>query len=163
MSHFQSRWCLLGALQRNKETVNRRRPRNPDDTASYAELKMYYTQLVDELDQCKRNRKAAADLSRDRYNEAKEAKTEVKRVRRDLVTISRKQKAKDEASKAGYWSGGSAVCVALFYEICKATNQWPGGRQYESVWTHEAMVSALTFLMTALFAAAYKSMHPESK
>ena len=124
---------------------------------------MYYTQLVNELDECKRNSKAASDLSRNRYNEAKEAKTEVRRVRRDLVTISRKQKAREEASKAGYWSGGAAVCVALFYEICKATNQWPGGRQYESVWTHEAMVSALTFLTTALFAAAYKSMHPESK
>ena len=143
--------------------MNRRRPRDPDDTASYAELKMYYKQLVGELDECKRNSKAASDLSRNRYNEAKEAKTEVRRVRRDLVTISRKQKAREEASKAGYWSGGAAVCVALFYEICKATNQWPGGRQYESVWTHEAMVSALTFLTTALFAAAYKSMHPESK
>lgn len=143
--------------------MNRRRPRDPDDTASYAELKMYYKQLVGELDECKRNSKAASDLSRNRYNEAKEAKTEVRRVRKDLVTISRKQKAREEASKAGYWSGGAAVCVALFYEICKATNQWPGGRQYESVWTHEAMVSALTFLTTALFAAAYKSMHPESK
>ena len=124
---------------------------------------MYYTQLVDELDQCKRNSRASSELSRNRYNEAKEAKTEVKRVRRDLVTISRKQKAREEASKAGYWSGGSAVMVALFYEICKATNQWPGGRQYEAVWTHEAMVSALTFVMTALLAWAYKSMHPESK
>ena len=143
--------------------MNRRRPRNPDDTASYAELKLYYTQLVDELDQCKRNSRASSELSRNRYNEAKEAKTEVKRVRRDLVTISRKQKAREEASKAGYWSGGAAVMVALFYEICKATNQWPGGRQYESVWTHEAMVSALTFVMTALLAWAYKSMHPESK
>ena len=124
---------------------------------------MYYTQLVDELDTCKRNRAAASELSRNRYKEAKEAKSEVKKVRRDLVTISRKQKAREEASKAGYWSGGAAICVALFFEVCKATNQWPGGKQYESVWTHEAMVSTLTFLMTALFAWAYKSMHPESK
>ena len=141
----------------------RRRPRDPDDTATYAELKDHYRSLVADLDECRRNRAAASELSRNRYNEAKEAKTEVKRVRKDLVTISRKQKAREEASKAGYWSGGSAVMVALFYEICKATNQWPGGRQYESVWTHEAMVSALTFVMTALLAWAYKSMHPESK
>ena len=143
--------------------MNRRRPRDPDQTATYAELKDHYRALVEELDDCKRNRKAASDLSRNRYNEAKEAKTEVRRVRKDLVTISRKQKAREEASKAGYWSGGAAVCVALFYEICKATNQWPFGRQFESVWTHEAMISTLTFLMTTLFAAEYKSMHPESK
>ena len=143
--------------------MNRRRPRDPDQTATYAELKDHYRALVEELADCKRNRNAASDLSTNRYNEAKEAKTEVRRVRKDLVTISRKQKAREEASKAGYWSGGAAVCVALFYEICKATNQWPFGRQFESVWTHEAMISTLTFLMTTLFAAAYKSMHPESK
>ena len=164
LSHFQLRWCLPGALQRKRQNVNRRRrPRDPDDTASYGELKEYYRSLVEELDECKRNRRVSQELSRDRYNEAKEAKTEVKRLRRDLVTISRKQKAREEASKAGYWSAGAAVTVSLFFELCKATNQWPGGRQYEPFWTHEAMVSTLTFVMTALFAWAYKAAHPNSK
>ena len=124
---------------------------------------MHYRALVEELDECHRNRRASEQLSRSRYGEAAEAKTEAKKIRRDLVTITKRQKAKEEASKAGYWSGGAAIAVALFYEVCKAVDNWPFGRQFEPVWTHEAMVSALTFLTTALFAWAYKSMHPESK
>ena len=141
----------------------RRRPRDPDQTATYAELKMYYSQLVEELDECHRNRRASEQLSRSRYGEAAEAKTAAKKIRRDLVTMTRREKARSEMRSAGAWSGGAAVVVALFYEVCKAADRWPFGRQYEPVWTHEAMVSALTFLMTALFAWAYKSMHPESK
>ena len=93
----------------------------------------------------------------------KEAVQEAKKVRRDLVTITKKQKAKEEASKAGYWSGGAAVTVALFYELCKAGNTWIGGVKFQDFWQHEAMVSTLTFMVTALFGWAYKAMHPESK
>ena len=141
----------------------RRRPRDPDKTATYAELKTYYRQLVEELDECHRNKRVSEQLSRSRYGEAKEAKTEAKKAKRNLVTLTKRQKAKDEASKAGYWSGGAAVTVALFYELMKAGETWIGGNQYQSFWQHEAMVSTLTFMMTSIFAWAYKSMHPESK
>jgi len=93
----------------------------------------------------------------------REAKKEAQKATKELVTISRKQKARDEASKAGYWSGGAAITVALFYELCKAGNTWIGGDKYQSFWQHEAMVSTLTFLVTAIFAWAYKAAHPDSK
>ena len=73
------------------------------------------------------------------------------------------KKAKEEASKAGYWSGGAAVTVALFYELCKAGNTWIGGAKFQEFWQHEAMVSTLTFIMTSMFAWAYKAAHPNSK
>ena len=77
--------------------------------------------------------------------------------------MTREQKANEEASKAGYWSGSAAICVALFYERCKASNQWIGGRQYQEFWQHEAMISTLTFLATRAFAWVYKFAHPNSK
>jgi len=144
--------------------MNRRKlPRDPDETASYGELKMFYKRAIEELDECHRNRRASEQLSRSRYGEAAEAKTEVKKVKRNLVTLTKRQKAKDEASKAGYWSGGAAVTVALFYELMKAGDTWVGGNQYQSFWQHEAMVSTLTFLVTAIFAWAYKAAHPGSE
>ena len=73
------------------------------------------------------------------------------------------QKAKEEASKANYWSGGAAVGVALFYELCKASEGWIGGAKYQAFWQHEAMISTLTFLTTSLFAWVYKAAHPDSK
>ena len=124
---------------------------------------MFYKRAIEELDECHRNRRASEQLSRSRYGEAAEAKTEVKKVKRNLVTLTKRQKAKDEASKAGYWSGGAAVTVALFYELMKAGDTWVGGNQYQSFWQHEAMVSTLTFLVTAIFAWAYKAAHPGSE
>ena len=97
---------------------------------------------------------ATTHLLRKTGQSEREAKREAKKATKELVTISRKQKAKDEASKAGYWSGGAAVMVALFYELCKAGDTWIGGAKYQSFWQHEAMVSTLTFLMTAVFAWA---------
>ena len=60
-------------------------------------------------------------------------------------------------------SPAAAIAVALFYELCKASNAWIGGVQYREFWTHEAMISTLTFLMTTLFGWAYKCAHPDSK
>mgnify|MGYP005820519763 FL=1 len=140
----------------------RRRPRDPDQTATYAELKMYYKQLVEELDECHRNRRASEQLSKSRYGEAAEAKTEAKKIRRDLVTISKKQKAKEEASKAGYWSGGAAIFVTIIYEVCKVSG-FPGGREWIEFWQHEAVFGLVMWMVTMLFGWAYKSMHPESK
>ena len=57
----------------------------------------------------------------------------------------------------------NAICVALFYELCKASDQWIGGRQYQEFWQHEAMISTLTFLATSAFAWVYKCAHPNSK
>ena len=98
-----------------------------------------------------------------RATEAREAKQEAKSAKGQVVTLTKAQKAKEEASKAGYWCGGAAIAVALFYELCKASDAWIGGVQYREFWTHEAMISTLTFLMTTLFGWAYKCAHPDSK
>ena len=107
--------------------------------------------------------KAAEEALRERASQARSSKHDAKVARGEVVTLTRKQKAKEEASKAGYWSGGAAICVALFYELCKASNQWIGGRQYQDFWQHEAMISTLTFLATSAFAWVYKCSHPGSK
>ena len=110
-----------------------------------------------------RQNRALNELTRERRQEKDSANKEVKKLRGNLVQMTQRQKAKEEASKAGYWSGGAAVTVALFYELMKAGDTWVGGNQYQSFWQHEAMVSTLTFLVTAIFAWAYKAAHPGSE
>ena len=138
-------------------------PENADECASFGELKMCYDRLMNSYQECKRMKGATETALRRTGQSEKEAVREAKKVRKDLVTITKKQKAKEEASKAGYWSGGAAVTVALFYELCKAGNTWIGGAKFQEFWQHEAMVSTLTFMMTSMFAWAYKAMHPNSK
>ena len=138
-------------------------PANASDCASFGELKMCYGRLYDAYLEEKRIKGATVHALKRTGQSEREAKKEAQKAAKELVTISRKQKARDEASKAGYWSGGAAITVALFYELCKAGNTWIGGDKYQSFWQHEAMVSTLTFLVTAIFAWAYKAAHPDSK
>jgi len=143
--------------------MNRRRPRKASEVGSFAELRTYYDQAIAELDECHRQRRAIEGVNKANRKELLQKRDEAKTAKSRLVTLSRKQKAKEEATKAGYWSGGAAICVALFYEFCKASNGWIGGPKYQSLWQHEAMISTLTFLTTSVFGWVYKAAHPDSK
>ena len=123
---------------------------------------MFYKRAIEELDECHRNRRASEQLSRSRYGEAAEAKTEVKKVKRNLVTLTKRQKAKDEASKAGLWSGAAAVCCTIMYEIFKVAG-FPGGAKWTHFWQHEAVYGTIMWGYTMVFAWVYKDLHPESK
>ena len=143
--------------------MNRRRPRKASEVGSFAELRTCYDQAIAELDECHRQRRAIEGVNKANRKELLQKRDEAKTAKGRLVTLSRKQKAKEEASKANYWSGGAAICVALFYELCKASEGWIGGAKYQAFWQHEAMISTLTFLTTSLFAWVYKAAHPDSK
>jgi len=130
---------------------------------SMKDLGRAYKQLHSQLEEAKRQTRAIQSVNKANRQELLQKRDEAKTAKGRLVTLSRKQKAKEEASKAGYWSGGAAICVALFYEFCKASEGWIGGAKYQSLWQHEAMISTLTFLTTSLFAWVYKAAHPDSR
>tara|TARA_X000001388_G_scaffold70699_1_gene60013 strand:+ start:2437 stop:2874 length:438 start_codon:yes stop_codon:yes gene_type:complete len=137
----------------------------PPDPAgmSMKDLSKAYRQLWNALEEQKRQKRAIQNVNKANRKELLQKRDEAKTAKGRLVTLSRKQKAKEEASKANYWSGGAAICVALFYELCKASEGWIGGPKYQSFWQHEAMISTLTFLTTSLFAWVYRAAHPDSK
>ena len=143
--------------------MRREYPRDPLKIASPTDKNNAIKYWVNKYDDERRMRLASNSTLKARSTEAREAKQEAKSAKGQVVTLTKAQKAKEEASKAGYWSGGAAVAVALFYELCKASDAWIGGVQYREFWTHEAMVSTLTFIMTSVFAWAYKCAHPHSK
>ena len=130
---------------------------------THSDLVTAYKQLYKDLVDCKRMKGATEGYLRKSVAGEREAKQTAKRANKQLVTITKKQKAKEEAAKAGYWSGSSAICVALLYELMKASNAWPGGIQYKAFWSHEAMVTTLTFVFTALFGWLYRGIHPDSR
>lgn len=143
--------------------MRRSYPRDPLRIAAPSEKNEAIKYWVAKYDEERRMRVANQSTLKARATEAREAKQEAKSAKGQLVTLTKAQKAKEEASKAGYWSGGAAIAVALFYELCKASDAWISGAQYREFWTHEAMISTLTFMMTTLFGWAYKCAHPDSK
>ena len=143
--------------------MRREYPRDPLRIAAPSEKNEAIKYWVVKYDEEKRLRIANQSTLKARSTEAREYKKEAKSAKGQLVTLTKSQKAKEEASKAGYWSGGAAIAVALFYELCKAGDAWIGGPKFQEFWQHEAMVSTLPCLFTTLFGWVYKCAHPDSK
>lgn len=137
-----------------------RLPEDPDGL-TFADLKKAYVLALQRLDECKRMKSAVSSSLRDTRKDERELKDQVKRTNRQLVTLSKRQKAKEEASKAGYWSGGAAIAVTIMYEIFKVSG-FPGGAEWTEFWNHEAVFGVIMWTMTMVFGQAYKSIHSNS-
>ena len=84
-------------------------------------------------------------------------KAENKQLGKDVVTLTKNQKAVDEAKKAGYWSCAAAISVTILYEIWKVVG-FPGGREWIEFWQHEAVYGVIMWLSTVLFGILYKDV-----
>jgi len=141
--------------------MNRRRPRKASEVGSFAELRTYYDQTIAELDECHRQRRAIEGVSKANRKDLLASRSEAKAAKGQLVTLSKKQKAKDEANKAGYWSGAAAITVTIFYEAFKVVG-FPGGRAWAEFWGHEAVYGVIVWTMTMTFGWAYRATHSGS-
>ena len=104
--------------------------------------------------------KSSNIISKKYRRKADEAEAEKKLADRKLLKISREQKAADETKKATAWSAAAAICVSIFYEICKVHGVgYPGGNRFASVWTHEAMIACCTWFATVVFGLLHKIAH----
>ena len=141
--------------------MNRRRPRKASEVGSFAELRTYYDQAIAELDECHRQRRAIEGVSKANRKDLLASRSEAKAAKGQLVTLSKKQKARDEANKAGYWSGAAAITVTIFYEAFKVVG-FPGGRAWAEWWGHEAVYGVIVWTMTMTFGWAYRATHSGS-
>ena len=135
-----------------------RPPRNSSEVGSFAELRSHYDTVVAELDECKRMKGATTAILRDRTGEVRGARADAKAARGELVTLTKQQKARDEANKAGYWSGAAAIAVTMMYEAFKVVG-FPGGRAWAEWWGHEAVYGAIVWSVTMGFGWAYRATH----
>ena len=141
--------------------MNRRRPRKASEVGSFAELRTYYDQAMAELDECHRQRRAIEGVSKANRKDLLASRSEAKAAKGQLVTLSKKQKAKDEANKAGYWSGAAAITVTIFYEAFKVVG-FPGGRAWAEFWGHEAVYGVIVWCVTMTLGWAYRATHSGS-
>ena len=101
--------------------------------ASPTELRKYYESARNEIINYKKMAQMANAtskiLAKDKYKYMNEAKVASKQ----LVRVTKKQKATDEAKKAGYWSGAATIAVTILYETWKVVG-FPGGREWMAWW-----------------------------
>tara|TARA_R100000353_G_scaffold172065_3_gene136913 strand:- start:1692 stop:2105 length:414 start_codon:yes stop_codon:yes gene_type:complete len=130
----------------------------PERIASVTELRDSYREALKEiktLRQAARNERYASQENR---KEALEGRKTVKKLNKDIVTLTKKEQAAEEASKCGYWSGGATVCVTMLYEAWRIVG-FPGGREWAAWWEHEALYGAICFITTMTFASFHKAFH----
>ena len=94
-----------------------RRSKKASDAASFGQLRDWYTQAQQELDQCKRDLRLSNAVSRETRTDLVETRKEAKTAKSQIVTLTKKAKAADEAKKSAAWSGGAAIFVTILYQV----------------------------------------------
>lgn len=133
-------------------------PRDPVTVGSFAELRSHYKIVIAQLDECKQAKGMTHEALRYRAGEVRGARDDAKAARGQLVTLTKGQQAKDEANKAGYWSGAAAISVTMMYEAFKVVGV-PGGRAWAEWWGHEAVYGVIVWSVTMGFGWAYRATH----
>ena len=142
---------------------NRKRPRNPDGVASLYELKEYYKLVIEDLDECHRQRRAIDSVARDRRVQSDTQKRQISKQRKEIQGLTRSRVAADQAKKGAVWSAGSATAISILYRIWQSVTGYPGGRSWEAVWEMPEVVAVMTGALGAILAWCYKAFHPESR
>ena len=122
-----------------------------------SEMKEYYEKARKEINDYKNSAKIANASAKESSAHARSLQAENKQLGKDVVTLTKNQKAVDEAKKAGYWSGAAAISVTILYEIWKVVG-FPGGREWIEFWQHEAVYGVIMWLSTVLFGILYKDV-----
>ena len=122
-----------------------------------SEMKEYYEKARKEINNYKTSAKIANASAKESSAHARSLQAENKQLGKDVVTLTKNQKAVDEAKKAGYWSGAAAISVTILYEIWKVVG-FPGGREWLEFWQHEAVYGVIMWISTVLFGILYKDV-----
>jgi hypothetical protein len=123
--------------------------------ASPSEIRRLYDELRKEVASYKESadlaNSGATIVARERNKYKKEATV----ASRHVLTLTKKQKASDEASKSTMWSGAAAISITILYETWKVVG-FPGGHQWIDWWNHEAIYGVLMWFATIIFALMHK-------
>ena len=136
----------------------RRRSKKASDAASFGQLREWYTQAQQELDQCRKELRRSNTISRETRSDLVQSRVEAKHAKSQVITLTKKKKAADEAKQSAAWSGGAAVAVTILYEVFNIVGFPLGGHQpaWVAFWKHEAVNGVILWATTCSFALIYK-------
>ena len=126
-----------------------------NEIASPTELRELYDKAVAEIVNYKNSAKIANFGSKKIAQDKEKYKQEAKIANRHVLTLTKKQKAAQEANKSTMWSGAAAIAVTVMYETWKVVG-FPGGNKWMEWWNHEAVYGIMMWITTIFFAQMYK-------
>ena len=129
----------------------------PERIASVTQLREKYKSAIDEIASLKRSLRAENAVSRQNATDARENKKKAKSLDKKLLTMTAKQKAAEEASKCGYWSGAAVAFTSILYmawdRVGYPYQESKFGREF---WSSEPVFGVISWLITMAFAWMYK-------
>ena len=125
------------------------------EIASPKEIRELYDKAVAEIVDYKQSAHLANLGSKMLGKDKEKYKQEAKIANRHVLTLTKKQKAAQEANKSTMWSGAAAIAVTVLYETWKVAG-FPGGNKWMDWWNHEAVYGIMMWITTIFFAQMYK-------
>ena len=129
--------------------------------ASPTELREKYESARNEINNYKQMANMANVTSRELAKDKRKYKAEAKVAKGQVVRLSKKQKATEEAKKAGYWRGAATIAITILYETWKVVG-FPGGREWMDWWNHEAVYGVMVWVSTCTLGWFYRAGHKDS-
>ena len=129
--------------------------------ASPTELKEKYESARNEIINYKKSAQIANAGAKALAKDKRKYQAEAKVAKGQVVKLSKKQKATDEAKKAGYWSGAATIAITILYETWKVVG-FPGGREWMAWWEHEAIYGVMVWISTCTLGWFYRAGHKDS-
>ena len=129
--------------------------------ASPTELREKYESARNEINSYKKSAQMANAVSKDLAKDKRKYQAEAKVAKGQVVRLSKKQKATEEAKKAGYWSGAATIAITILYETWKVVG-FPGGREWMAWWNHEAVYGVMVWISTCTLGWFYRAGHKDT-
>jgi hypothetical protein len=128
--------------------------------ASPTELRKKYESARTEIINYKKSAQLANQGTKIIAKDREKYKREAKLANKNVLTLTKKQKASAEANKSTMWSGAAAICVTILYETWKVAG-FPGGNKWMGWWEHEAVYGVMMWVATIIFSQLYKLSRPQ--
>ena len=94
---------------------NRKLPRSAAEVASFGDLRSYYDRLIKQQDETHKELRLTRAGHRGDRRELEDSRTKVKRAEKIVFTLTKKQKAAEEATMSGLWSGAAGAAIVILY------------------------------------------------
>ena len=133
-----------------------RPPKDPQTIGSFAELRSHYKVLYGMLEECHKMKGATNETLRYRTNEARGAKEEAKKAKRQVVTMTKAQHAKSKEKSSAAYASVAATTLIVFYQVVEISG---GFGKWASLFEHEAVIGSLQVLIGTVIAAAMRPLH----
>ena len=122
---------------------------------SFAELRQYYTELWNELDECKRQKSAYGSTLKARTKEVRGTRKDLAKAQGEVALISKKAAAAKSFKETSGWSAGAIGSVTLMWAAFGEYG-YPGPRW---LFEHEIFYGAVCWVATTICAWAAKGFY----